>query len=72
MSKIIMDHISWFLVFVFRVICTFPIVFIIGLPVVFITNIVVFNSLMHVYSMLIAAFIISLVVSIRMVLKTDF
>lgn len=67
-----MDPISWFLVFIFRVICSIPIVFIIGLPVVWITNIVVFNSLMHVYSMLIAAFIISLVVSIKMVLETDF
>lgn len=67
-----MNPISWFLVFVFRVICTFPIVFIIGLPILSITNVVIFNSSIGVDYMMVFLFVVCLVTSISTVLETDF
>lgn len=68
----IMNPISWLLVFVFRVICTFPLVFIIGFPTLWIINIVIFDSSIGFYYLMIFTFVICLVTSISTVLETDF
>lgn len=67
-----MNPVSWFLVFIFRVICSFPIIFIIGLAIVSLINIFIFDNAMGIYMMLIFSFFVSLGASIASVLEEDF
>lgn len=67
-----MNPVSWFLVFVFRVICSIPLFSIFGLVIVSLINFFIFDNAMGLYMMVIFALFVSLVASISTVLQEDF
>lgn len=67
-----MNPVSWFLVFVFRVICSIPLFSIFGLVIVSLINFFIFDNAMGLYMMVIFALFVSTVASISTVLQEDF
>lgn len=67
-----MNPVSWFMVFVFRVICTIPLMFIMGVTIVMVINAIIFDFTLEIYMLLISSVIVTLVASISTVLQEDF